>query len=157
MIVGNVDHGDIELLVNLLELAPQFPLQVRVDHRQRLVEQDRRHVIAYQATAHGDFLFFVGGEVAGFFAQQVLQVEDFGDLLHLAVNFRFGHALVAQRERQVVEHRHGVVHHRELEHLGDIAFLWGEIVDHLGIEQHLAFGRAEQAGNDIEQRGLAAA
>ena len=45
LIVGDVDHGDVELLVDLLELAPQFPLQVRVDHRQRLVEQDRRHVI----------------------------------------------------------------------------------------------------------------
>src|SRR5690606_2043029 len=63
LIVGDVDHGDVELLVDLLELAPQLPLQVRVDHRQRLVEENRRHVLTYQAAAHGDLLLLVGGEV----------------------------------------------------------------------------------------------
>ncbi|MNC75470.1 hypothetical protein D3C75_1270040 [compost metagenome] len=81
--------------MDLLELASQFPLQVRVDHRQRLVEQDRRHIVAHQPAPHGDFLFFVGGEVARLFAQQALQVEDFGDFLHLGMNACLGHALVA--------------------------------------------------------------
>ncbi|MNZ56268.1 hypothetical protein D3C78_742130 [compost metagenome] len=155
--MGDVDHGDVELLVDLLELAPQFPLQVRVDHRQRLVEQDRRHVIAHQAAPHGNFLFFVGGEVARLFAQQVLQVEDFGDFLHLGMNACLGHALVAQREGQVVEHRHGVVDHRELENLGDVALLRGQVVDRFAVEQHMALGRAEQPGNDVEQGRFATA
>src|SRR5690606_14786929 len=47
--------------------------------------------------------------------------------------------------------------HRELENLSDIALLRGHLVDHGGIEQHLAFRRAEQARDDIQQRRLATA
>ncbi|MNE15670.1 hypothetical protein D3C80_1085890 [compost metagenome] len=155
--MGDVDHGDVELLVDLLELAPQLPLQVRVDHRQRLVEEDRRHVIAHQAAAHGDFLLFIGTEVAGLLLQRRTEFEHLGDLLHLATHPGLVHALVTQGESQVVEHRHGVVHHRKLKNLSDIACLWRQLIDHLAIEQHLALGGTEQPGNDIEQGRLAAA
>ncbi|MNO54833.1 hypothetical protein D3C76_453130 [compost metagenome] len=155
--MGDVDHGDVELLVDLLELASQFPFQVRVDHRQRFVEEDRRNVVADQTPAHRDFLFFVSGEVARLLAQEVLQVEDFGDFLHLAVHFRLGHALIAQREGQVVEHRHGVVDHRELKNLSNVALLRGQVVDRFAVEQHMALGRAEQPGNDVEQGRFATA
>ena len=151
LIVGDVDHGDVELLVDLLELAPQFPLQVRVDHRQRFIEEDRGDVVTHQTTAHRDFLFFVGGEVARLLAQEVLQVEHFGNFLHLAVHFRLGHALIAQGKREVIEHGHGVVDHRKLENLGDVALLRRQVVDRFAVEQHMALRRAEQAGDDVEQ------
>ncbi len=51
LIVRHVDQCELELVVDLLELAPQLPLEVRVDHRERLVEQHRRHIGAHQATA----------------------------------------------------------------------------------------------------------
>ena len=70
LVVGDVDHGDVELLVDLLELAPQLPFEVRVDHRQRLVEQDGRHIVAHQAAPHGHLLLLVGGQVAGLELQQ---------------------------------------------------------------------------------------
>ena len=67
------------------------------------------------------------------------------------------HAAVAQREGQVVVDRHGVVDDRELEHLGDVAPV-GRHVGHVDVvEQDPALGRAHQPGDDVEQRGLAAA
>jgi hypothetical protein len=47
----DVDQRELELVVDLLQLAAQLPLQVRVDHGQRLVEQHRRHILAHQAAA----------------------------------------------------------------------------------------------------------
>ena len=64
LVVGDVDHGDVERAVELLQLRAQLPFQMRVDHRQRLVEQDRRHVRAHQAAAERDLLLHVGGEAA---------------------------------------------------------------------------------------------
>ncbi len=88
-------------------------------------------------------------------------------------------AAIAQREGQVIEHRHRVVDHGELKYLGDMPLLGRHrhrVVDHgelkylgdmplLGrqsgdipvVEQHAAFARLQQSGNDIQQRGLAAA
>jgi hypothetical protein len=47
LVVGDVDHGHPDALVQLLELGAELPLQVRVDHRQRLVEHDDVHVLAH--------------------------------------------------------------------------------------------------------------
>ena len=38
------------LAVDLLKACAQLPFQVRIDDRQRLVEQDRRDVAAHQAS-----------------------------------------------------------------------------------------------------------
>ena len=54
-------------------------------------------------------------------------------------------------------HRHGVVDHRELENLGDVAAVGRDISDVLVAEPDSAAGRRQQAGDDIEQCRLAAA
>ena len=75
LVVGDVDHRQADALVQLLQLAAQPPLQVRVDHRQRLVEQDRGDVGAHQAAAQRDLLLAVGGEAGGALRQRRLEVE----------------------------------------------------------------------------------
>ena len=130
---------------------------MRVDHRQWLVEQDRRHVVAHQPPAHGNLLLFVGSQVAGALVQQRVQLQYLGNFVDLGEDLRLIHALITQGEGQVVEHRHGVVDHRKLENLGDIALLGRQRVDHLAIKLHFAVRRAEQPGNDIQQGRLAAA
>ena len=44
LVVRHIDERQLELLVNLLELAPQEPFDVRVDHGERFVEQHRGDV-----------------------------------------------------------------------------------------------------------------
>ena len=53
--------------------------------------------------------------------------------------------------------RHGVVDDRKLEHLGDVALLGRQLRDVVVVEQHPPFGRHDEARDDVEQRGLAAA
>ena len=62
LVVGDVDHREVELAVQLLQLRAQLPLQLGIDHRQRLVEQDGGDVGADQAAAERDLLLGVGGQ-----------------------------------------------------------------------------------------------
>jgi urease beta subunit len=62
----------------------------------------------------------------------------------------------SQRKGQVLAHRHGVVDDRELEHLRDVALgVVGAVTS--SSSNRCAPGRVQQARNDVEQRGLAAA
>ena len=47
LVMGDVDHGDIEALMDLFELTAQLPLELRVNHRQGFVKQDRGDIIAH--------------------------------------------------------------------------------------------------------------
>ena len=64
LVVGDIDHGVAEAAVQLLQLRAQHPFHVRVDDRQRLVEQDRVDVGAHQPAAERDLLLLVGGQAA---------------------------------------------------------------------------------------------
>ncbi|CFE02812.1 Uncharacterised protein [Bordetella pertussis] len=157
LVVRDIDQGQLELVVDFLQLAPQLPLQVRVDHRQRLVEQDGRHIAAHQAAPQRDLLLGVRRQAAGAALQHRRQLQHFGDAADPLADMRLRHAPVAQRKGQVVGHRHRVVDHRKLEDLGDVALLRRAAGHILAVEQHPALRRPQQAGHAIEQGGLAAA
>ena len=65
LVMGDVDHGKAELLVKTFQLRTQDPLHMRVDDRQRLVEQDGVHVIAHKAAPQRYLLFLIGGQPVG--------------------------------------------------------------------------------------------
>ncbi len=157
LVVGHVDHRVAELAVELAELGAQLPLHLRVDDGQRLVEEDGVDVLPHHAAAEADLLLGVGGQAPGLAVEHVLHADHPGDALHALGDVGRVHAAVAEREGEVLAHGHRVVDDRELEDLGDVALLGGE-VGHVAVaEEHLALRGAEQAGDDVEQRGLAAA
>jgi hypothetical protein len=53
---------------------------VGVDHRQRLVKQDRVDILAHHAAAKADLLFGVGGQAAGLAIKDGLHPDHCGDL-----------------------------------------------------------------------------
>ena len=69
LVVGDVDHGHADLVVQFLELGAQHPFEVRVDDGQRLVEHDHVDVGAHQAAAERDLLLAVGGQAGGAVAE----------------------------------------------------------------------------------------
>ncbi|MNZ77136.1 hypothetical protein D3C78_956640 [compost metagenome] len=116
---------------------------MRVDHCQRLIEEDRRDIITHQPTAHRDLLLFVSAEVARLSFEHRTEIKYFSDFLNLATYPRLIQALVTQGKSQIIEHRHGVVDHWKLKNLGDIACLRRQLIDHPAIEQHLTEGGIE--------------
>jgi hypothetical protein len=157
LVVGDVDHREVELAMQRLQLGAQLPLQLGIDDGERLIEQHGRDVGTHQAAAERDLLLGVGGEARRLAVQVRREVEQVGDLPDPRIDFGPGDAAVLQRERQVLTHRHGVVDDRELEHLRDVALLRGQRRDVTAVEQNLSARRRHDAGNQIEQRGLAAA
>ena len=88
--MGDIYHGDIELLVNLLELAAQLPFQLGIDHRQRFVEHDRIDVGSHEAAAERDLLLAVGrqaGGRVGFFLETADFDRDYARLRANGVEF----------------------------------------------------------------------
>ena len=123
LVVGDIDHGQVELAVQRLELRAQLPFQFGIDHRQRLVEQHRGDVGAHQAAAERDLLLGVGGQPRRLAVEIGREIEQPRDLGDPRVDLGLRHAAVLQRKCQVLSDRHGVVDHRKLEHLRDIALL----------------------------------
>lgn len=123
LVVGDVDHRQVELAMQRLQLGAELPFQLGVDHGERLVEQHGGNVGAYQAAAERDLLLGIGREPRRLAVQIGLEVEQAADLGDPLVDLSLRHAAVLQRERQILPHRHGVVDHRKLEHLGDVALL----------------------------------
>ena len=70
LVVGDVDDGGAEVLVQLLDLGAHVDAQLGVEVRQRLVEQE--HIrIAHDRAAHRDALALAAGELARLAVEQL--------------------------------------------------------------------------------------
>ena len=143
--MGNVDHGVAEAAVELLQLAAQLPLHLRIDDRQRLVEEDRVDVGAHEAAAQGDFLFLVGGQAASAAIGAIFEADHLEDLGHPPIDLVRRKAPVAQREGEVLRHGHGVVDDRKLEYLRDVALFRRPIGHVLAVKEDIAFAGCDEA------------
>ena len=157
LVVGDVDEGVVELGLYTLEHLAQAPLLLRIDHRQRLVEEDRRDVLADEGTRQRDELLGISGETLGPSLEQVADLQQFGDLLGAPLGDGLVDAPVAQRELHVLLDGHRVVEHRELEDLGDVALGGRQLGDIDTVEQQPTGRGLDEAGDDVEHRGLATA
>ena len=101
LVVGHVDHRYIEPAVQLLEHRAQLPFEMRVDHRERLVKQDRSDVCPHQAAAERDLLLEVGGQIARLAFEHALEAEQSRDFLDAGRDDVPRHAPVLEREGQV--------------------------------------------------------
>ncbi len=123
LVMGDVDHREIELAMQRLEFRAQLPFQFGIDHRQRLVEQHSGDVGANEAASERNLLLGVRRQPRRLAVEPGREIEQIGDLLDPRVDLGLRHAAVLQGECEVLTHRHGVVDHRKLEHLRDIALL----------------------------------
>ena len=121
------------------------------------VEEHGADVLAHEAAAERDLLLRVGREAGGAAVELAAQLEHLGDHADALLNIGRRNSAVAQRERKVLGDRHRVVDDRELEHLRDVALLRCLPRDIDAVEPDAALRRRDQARDDVQQRGLAAA
>ena len=143
--------------MDLLELAPQLPFEVRIDDRQRLVEQHRRYIAAHQPATERNLLLGIGCEARRTLVELATHIEHLGNLADALFDLVGRHLAVAQRKRQVFSHRHGVVDDRKLEHLRNIALLRTGLRHVTSVEADAAMRWHQQARHDVEHGRLAAA
>ena len=105
------------------QFGAQLPFQFGIDHSQRLVEQHRGNIGAHQPAAKRYLLLGVRRQPRRLAVEIGRKVKQSRDLCNPRVDLALGHAAIFQRKCQVLPDRHGVVDHRELEYLRDVALL----------------------------------
>ena len=100
LVVGDVDRRHSHPAVQPLQLGPHLDPQLRVEVRQRLVQEEHLR-LAHQRASHRDALPLPPGELSGTPAEQVLQAEHPTHLVDAAADLVAGHATLAEAEREV--------------------------------------------------------
>ena len=156
LVVGDVEHGGGEPLVQQQDLPPGGAAEFRIQVAEGLVEQEHLgvpddgaphgHALPLAAGELGRLLVELGGEAQNFRRRQHLLMDDVGIFLphgegkgHVFID---GHVAVQ-----------GVV----LEHHGHIPVLGGGGGDVLPVQEQLAGGDILQSGDHPQGGGLAAA
>ena len=79
--MGDVDGGRLQAPLQLQDLRAHLHAPLRVEVRERLVEQEHRR-LADDGTADGDALPLPAGELLGSAVEQVADAEGVGHLAH---------------------------------------------------------------------------
>ena len=156
LVVRHVDHGGLELLVELGELVAHLHAQRGVQVGQRLIEK-KDLGLAHDGPADGHALALAARQVLGLALQQVVDVQDLGGLLHRRVDLGFGHLGQLQPERHVVVQVHVRVERIALEHHGDATLGRRHVVDHPPADAQFPARDVLQPRDGAQQGALAAA
>ena len=155
LVVGHVDGGGLEAVVQALELDAHLHPELGVQVGQRLVEQEHLGM-ADDGASDRDALALAARELARLALEQLLDAEDLGRLVDAFGDLGLGELAHLEPERHVVVHGHVRVQRVVLEHHRDVAVLRGQIVDHPLADRDLPGGDLLQAGDHAERGRLAA-
>ena len=157
LIVRDVDGGDAELGLQLLELVAQLHAQLGVQVRERLVQtHDGR--LGHQRAGDGDALLLAAGELADLAHELLLgQFNLRAHFTNELVDLGLVHLLDAQTEGDVLVHGHGREEGVVLEHHADVALLNRDMGDVLILDDDGARSRLDEAGDGAQGGRLAAA
>ena len=156
LVVGNVDEGGSQLLVQLDDLGAHGGTQLGIQVGQGLVQQEDCRVTNH-CTAQSNTLTLTTGQSLGLAVQQVLDLQDLGSLVHALVDLVLRGLAQLQTESDVLVNGHVGVQSVALEHHGDITILRGNVVDQTAADVHFALGDLLQTGDHAQGGGLAAA
>ncbi len=156
LVVRDQNRGDAVLALQPLHLDLHVEAQVLVERAKRLIEQQNLR-IDREAARQRDALLLAAGELTRLALRELAHVhqrQHLGDARRDLLPWPF---VSLQTIRDVFRHRHVREQRVVLEHDADAALARREVIDGLPVEQHAAFRLADEAGDDAQERGLAAA
>ncbi len=158
--VADVDHGNVQLALQPVEVGQQLGLARGIERGQWFVHQQQRGA-GCQCARDGHALAFAARERGGTARQQRRQPQQLHRLLH-----RHAAAcgwLAAQAVFDVAAHAQVVEQAGLLEHVAQRAPVWGQplptgfVLPDLAVHDHAALGGALQPGERTQAGRLAAA
>ena len=154
LVVGDVDEGQADVVLDPLELDLHLPAQLEVEGAERLVEQQDVGPVD-EGPGQGDALLHATGELVGLLAARVVQLDELEGLLRLALGLLV--AATAQAELHVVLDAHVREERVGLEHGVDVALV-GTGTGDVGVaDVDAAAGRRLETRDHPQGRRLAAA
>src|SRR3954453_6510720 len=145
LVVGDVDRGRADLLLQLLDLAARLHAQLGVEVRERLVHQEHLRV-AHERAAERHPLLLAARELARLAVQQRLELDRRRRAAHPRVDLVLRRLAPPEREREVVVDRHLRVQRVVLEDHRDVALARGDAIDHPLADPDLALGDRLEPG-----------
>ena len=134
-------------------VAHQQPC-LRIERAERLVEQDKAR-LQHERAGDADTLPHAAGKLRGIGAGEVRQSHEGQRVIDAAADFRVDDAVTTQAERGVVPHRQprkaSILLEDDADAVRHLARDW------TALERHRAGGGLLQAGQHLQQSGLAAA
>ena len=156
LVVGNVEHGGLQALVQQQDLPAGGAAELGVQVAEGLVEEEDLGV-ADDGAAHGHTLSLAAGKLRGLLVQLAGQAQDLGRGQHLLVD----HIGIFLAQRQGKGHvfidGHVSVQGIVLEHHGHVAVFGRGLGDVLAVQEQVAGGDILQACDHAQGGGLAAA
>ena len=152
LVVGDVDRGGLEPVVQALEFGASGDAELGVEVGQRLVEQEGRGV-ADDGPPQRDALALAAREGLGLAVEQLRDAQDFRGVADALVDVLFLEAAQLQAERHVLVHRHVRVQGVVLEDHRDVAVLGRHVVDDALADADRAAGDLLEPGDHAERRG----
>ena len=134
--------------------SPISSLRLRIEGAERLVEQNKAW-LQHERAGDADTLPHAAGKLRGIGAGEVRQPHEGQRVIDAAADFRRGHAAATQAERGVVPHRQprkaGILLKDDADAVRHLARDW------TALERHRAGRGLLEAGQHLQQSGLAAA
>ena len=152
--MGDVDGGDFQLALQVLDLHPHRGAQFGIQIGQRLVHQEHLR-LAHNGAGKRRALPLAARQSAGLAVQKTAQFHHIGGAADQAVMIGLGYTAHPQRKADVFIDRHIGVKRIALKHHGDIAVARIHLGHHFGADDHFTLGRCFQPGDHPHGGGLA--
>src|SRR5215831_4867821 len=156
LVMGHEDGRHAEQGDELLDLDLHLHAQLLVEGAEWLVEEEE-HRLDGKDTGQRHALLLSPGELVWIAAVEPRQPNQAQHLRHASRDLGARALAHAQPERDVVGHRHVREERIVLEDDADVAEMRQHVVHHLVSQHHLSTARRQEAGDALEQGGLAAA
>ena len=157
LIVGDVNGGDAEALLQVLQFVAQLDTQLCVKVGQRLVQADDLRV-GDQRTSNSHTLLLTAGQLGDLLLQLLfVQVNLLAHLNDLLADLLLVHLLDLQAEGDILVHGHGGEQSVALEHHADVTLFDGCVGDVLAADADSTGTGRDEAGDGTQGGGLTTA
>ena len=156
LVVGHVERGDAEPVVELRQRGAHPDPELRVEVRKRLVHQERLR-LPRDRPAHRDALALAAGELRRPPVEQLAEPEQLRHLVHAALDLRLRRAANLQAVAEVLADGHVRVERVRLEDHRDVAVPRLQVGHVAAADRDAPVGRVLEPRHDAQERRLAAA
>ena len=154
--MGDQHRGDAELALHLADGAAQLLADLGVERAEGLIEQQHLGLVR-QGARHRHALLLAAGQLRRQPLVHALERHQPQQLLAACAAHLAAHVAHAQRELDVLGHRHVAEQRVVLEHQAHAALARGDVRDVAPVQGDAAVIDPRQPGDGAQQRALAAA
>jgi hypothetical protein len=154
LVVRDIDDGDAEHLVDLLQLDLHMLAQLFIERAEGLIHQNEGR-LKHQRPGKRDALLLAARELGWLAVLELLQPHHFEGAHDARPDVGLRHLSHGQREGDIVRHAHMRKQRVVLEHHADISFVGRQAVDRFAVERNHALAGPFEARQHVQGRGLA--